>query len=509
VQWPVGYPRDGTPPSYTQWQVVGTKELRVLFCLPVVTLSGGVKVIFELANRLIESGDTVEVFSFARSPQWFPLKANFVAAEEIEAIDVEKYDFVIVSNAFLVPLVLAHHPRCRCVLFCLDCESFHHSRGNTFHDFISDDLIFSEIYRLPIPLISASRGLQALLQQRVGRNTYLVQLGINKNIFFPRNRTISSDTKRVLLIGNYLMPFKGMKDGLEALRQLSVEMSVQLVLITQETRGRAIFNELPYPVEVHLCPTEAVMPEIITSCDIYCCTSWYEGLGLPALEAFCCGVPVVSTQTYGVSEYGVDEINLLLAQPNDPQDLYVKMKRLLSDSPLAGRLREAAFRTVSVGYDWDRCVAHFRRILLTIRETYIGLMSDPQLMRQLSARLEEAGNFTPVAILRQLDQLSNELADIISKIRGKVAPMPNLLCQLRKLRDGFGAYLGNEKTEYYDMFKSKFDFCRLLLGLWTDNRFNDYLDTIINRRVRCEPRSNPSFLEIRYSDAEPRNRRLA
>lgn len=483
--------------------------MRILFCLPTATLSGGVKIIFELANRLIDCGCIVDIFSYARSPQWFVLKANLIDAKEIEAVDVAKYDFVIVSNAFMVPLVLAHHPHCRCVLFCQDYESFHHAQGENFDDFISDDPTFTEIYNLPIPLISSSAPVQALLRQRVGRSSHRVQLGIDKTIFYRRPRKTTGKTKRILLIGNYLMPYKGMKDGLEALLRLSAEMAVQLVLVTQESRGRAIFNGLPYPIEIHLCPTERALPEIIASCDIYCCTSWYEGLGLPALEAFCCGVPVVSTRTYGVSEYGVDEVNLLLARPNHPQDLYAKIKKLLGDRALGERLREAAFKTVAGGYDWDKCVAAFERILLTIRRTSADLKPfDPQLMRELCGKLEEAGNLTPIAIFRRFEQLSCELDTVVSNIQGKITPRQHLLCQLKTIRDGFRSYLTNEKTEYYSAFKSRYDFCQLLLGLWADEHFTDYLESILSRRNKCESRATASFFEFRYSDRQSQHARL-
>jgi glycosyltransferase involved in cell wall biosynthesis len=478
--------------------------LRLLFCLPTAALSGGVKVIFELANRLIASGDSVvDVFSFGRSPQWFALKAHLVEAEDIEDVDFAKYDLVIVSNAFMVPLVLANHPRCRCVLLCQDYESFHHARGRTFDDFISDDPTFTEIYKLPIPLICTSRPVQSLLRQRVGADSQRIQVGINKDIFFPRPRKRPGETKRVLLIGNYLMPYKGMQDGFEALRKLSGEMPVQLVMVTQESRGRAIFNSLPYPIELHFCPTEEAMPEIIASCDIYCCASWYEGLGLPALEAFCCGVPVVSTRTYGVSEYGVDEVNLLLARPNDPLDIYEKIKRLLVEATLGERLSEAAFNTVAEGYDWDACVAALKAILLTSQAHASLAPKDPQLMRELSAKLEAAGNLTPIATFRRFEHLSDEVSRIVSQIRSEAAPMCSLRSRLQNLRDGFGSYLGNEKAEYYDAFKAKYDFCQLLLGLWEDERFNEYLETIVSRRDRVEPRSATSFSEIRYSNHEP------
>ena len=164
------------------------------------------------------------------------------------------------------------------------------------------------------------------------------------------------------------MPYKGMKDGFEALCKLSREMPVQLVLVTQESRGRGIFEGLTFPIELHYCPIEERMPEIISSCDAYCCTSWYEGLGLPALEAFRCGVPVVSTRTYGVSDYGIDDVNLLLAQPNDPHDLYLKLHRLLSDEALAnGSAAKGSSRLKHVTTG-----VHPRRFLWNISMKLIG-----------------------------------------------------------------------------------------------------------------------------------------
>jgi glycosyltransferase involved in cell wall biosynthesis len=475
--------------------------LRLLFCLPTTALSGGVKVIFELANHLTDRGDSVDIFSFAGSPKWFLLKANLIEAKTIEAIDMAKYDFVLVSNAFIIPLVLTKLNKSRCILFCQDYESFHHAQGQTFRDFVSDCPTFTQIYKLPVPIISISRAVQNLLREHTGRESFYLPMGINKAVFSPKPRKLPTAFKRVLLVGNYLMPYKGMRDGLEALRKLSAEMPLQLVLVTQESRGRAIFNDLPYPVELHYCPTEERMPDIIASCDIYCCTSWYEGLGLPALEAFCCGVPVVSTRTYGVSDYGIDDVNLLLAEPNNSQDLYEKLRLLLQDESLAERLRQAAFRTVEKDYDWETSVAIFRRHLDEIDRTYQGAGAvNQQAMRGLLKNLEQEGNLTPIAVFRRFQQLAAELGKLNSKMLGEGRPTPENLRELQGLRDELRSYLGNEKAEYYDAFKSKYDLCQLILSLKDNARFGEYLKLILARRKEREPRTAASFSEIRYTE---------
>ena len=478
-------------------------NLRLLFCIPTTALSGGVKVIFELANRLVDS-ETVDIFSFAGSPKWFPLKANLIEAKEIEAIDMAKYDFVLVSNAFLIPMVLPKLDTARCILFCQDYESFHHSQGKKYADFISDCPTFTEIYKLPVPIISISRAVQSLIRERVGKESYYLPMGINKTTFFPRPRKPQTEFKRVLMVGNYLMPYKGMRDGFEALRKLSSEMPVQLVLVSQESRGRAIFDDLSFPIELHFCPTEERMPEIIASCDVYCCTSWYEGLGLPALEAFCCGVPVVSTRTYGVSDYGIDGVNLLLARPNDSQDLCEKLRRLLQDDSLAERLRQAAFKSVEENYDWGTSVLAFKQILNEIDRTYQGPGDvNPLEMQKLMENLEQEGNLTPIAIFRRFQQLAGELSALNYRMLGNSRPTLDTLSELHKLRDELRSYLSNENAEYYDAFKSKYDLCQLLLSLKDNARFGEYLNLILARRKEREPRTASSFSEIRYPDQQP------
>jgi glycosyltransferase involved in cell wall biosynthesis len=469
--------------------------------LPTAALSGGVKVIFELANRLSDLGESVDVFSFAGSPKWFRLKANLIAAKEIEAIEMAKYDFVLVSNAFMIPMVLPRLDTARCVLFCQDYESFHHAQGKTYDDFMSDCPTFTKIYELPVPLISISRAVQSLIRERVGKDSFYLPMGINKKIFAPRPRKSLTALKKVLLVGNYLMPYKGMKDGLEALGKLTAGTSVKLVLVTQESRGRAIFSDLPFPIELHFCPTEERMPEIIASCDLYCCTSWYEGLGLPALEAFRCGVPVVSTHTCGVSDYGLDEVNLLLARPNDPQDLYEKLRRLLDDELLAERLRQNAFSTVEKDYDWDTSVQAFRRILSEIDRTYQGAGAvNPQTMQKLLEDLEQEGNLTPIAIFRRFQQLAAELTELLDKMFDEGRPSAASLTQLQELRVELRFFLGNERAEYYDAFKSKYDLCQLILSLKDNVRFAEYLKLILLRGKEREPRTTSSFSEIRYTD---------
>jgi glycosyltransferase involved in cell wall biosynthesis len=458
------------------------RRYRLLFCLPTTQLSGGVKVIFEIATRMARAGHAVELFSYAGTPRWTSLDVPIVPAKNLEEITMARYDFVLVSNAFFLPLVLPLAGSTRVVFLAQDWESFHHADGTTYADFLSESPTFVALYQLPVPIIATSHAIQTLTRERAGRDTYYMPVGLDKSVFAPQPRKPTTPNKRVLMVGNYLMPYKGMRDGFEALRLLCREMPVQLVMVTQEKRSRQIFDAYEYPIEFQFCPTEAQMPAIYASCDVYMCTSWYEGLGLPALEAFRCGVPVVSTRTYGVSDYGVDDVNLLLARPNDPHDLCEKLRRLLSDAALANRLRDAAFKTVETAYDWDISERHFTEALRDIDTTYRGAgQVDPERMRALSLALEAEGNFTPIATYRRFHELATSFDTVSARIVNAGAAAPNDLADLRAVRDALRPFVANPKAEYYGAFKGLFDRAQLVVSLSDTTGFVTLLRTIVHR----------------------------
>lgn len=474
-----------------------SRSRRVLFCLPTTALSGGVKVIFEIANRMVDDGHRVDLFSYAGQPKWTSPKAPILPEKDIAAVDMSRYDFVFVSNAFFLPLVLPHVAPSRLVFFCQDWESFHHSRGTTFEGFVSDESTFVELYRLPVPIIATSRAIRSLIRERAGRDAYYMQVGLNKEVFTVQPRKPANPRKRVLLVGNYLMPYKGMRDGLAAMKILSKDLPVELVLVTQEYRDRDVLESCECPVDLRFCPVESEMPAIYASCDVYCCTSWYEGLGLPALEAFRCGVSVVSTRDYGVSDYGIDGANLLLANPNDPVDLADKLRRMLTDGELADRLRAAGFKTVETAYDWSRSYEMFSAALDDIDRTYKGAgLVDASAMRALSTRLEAEGNFTPIETFREFYRLSGIAGNAYRRMSRGREVLPDSVASLQDVREQLRPYVANPSAEYYRAFKAEFDRCQLVLTLTDDDRFPDYLDALLahgrNRTNRhAAPRAEP------------------
>ncbi|HEX5876826.1 MAG TPA: glycosyltransferase family 1 protein [Actinomycetota bacterium] len=79
--------------------------------------------------------------------------------------------------------------------------------------------------------------------------------------------------------------------------------------------------------------------------------SWYEGFGLPALEALACGVPVVASDLPAHREVLGDQAELI--PPGDPAALAAALARVLDDP--GGEPVRAARRARAAGFTWENC----------------------------------------------------------------------------------------------------------------------------------------------------------
>jgi glycosyltransferase involved in cell wall biosynthesis len=91
--------------------------------------------------------------------------------------------------------------------------------------------------------------------------------------------------------------------------------------------------------------------------------SWYEGFGLPALEALACGTPVVASDLPALREVLADQAELV--PPGDADALAEALLRVLDDP--GGEPARAARRARAAGFTWDACaqasLAAYRRAL--------------------------------------------------------------------------------------------------------------------------------------------------
>jgi glycosyltransferase involved in cell wall biosynthesis len=97
--------------------------------------------------------------------------------------------------------------------------------------------------------------------------------------------------------------------------------------------------------------------------DVFVCPSRNESLPLVVLEAMAFGLPIVSTDVFGVPEAVQHEREALLVGPGDPTALAAGVRRLLDDPALAARLGATARATLVERFTLERMIDEYDRLM--------------------------------------------------------------------------------------------------------------------------------------------------
>ena len=84
--------------------------------------------------------------------------------------------------------------------------------------------------------------------------------------------------------------------------------------------------------QFHLLGFRSDVPALAQSADILCFPSHREGLGLSALEAMACGLPLVTSNVHGINDYSENGVTGYKCPPNDKKAWIECLSVLINDS---------------------------------------------------------------------------------------------------------------------------------------------------------------------------------
>jgi len=172
---------------------------------------------------------------------------------------------------------------------------------------------------------------------------------------------LPTEKKYLLYVARIEHPGKNHLNLIKAYEMLTDELKNEydLVLAGSLWKGSEVVEEYwkssSDKSKIHMSGfvKDEALPELYRNSSLYVFPSYYEGFGLPLLEAMGCGVPVICSNSSSLPEIGGDAV--ISFSPDKPEEIALCMEKVLSDTGVMERLTASGLARVKE-FSWDKHV---------------------------------------------------------------------------------------------------------------------------------------------------------
>ena len=183
----------------------------------------------------------------------------------------------------------------------------------------------------------------------------LVYPAINHAIFKTVERESVNKCSLCLIARKH--PLKGLETFIHVFHSLPMELKQQITSVTLVSHDDlSSFDTSGMKIIKPTCDDD--IAKVYQSSDIFISTSWWEGFGLPPLEAMACGCAVITSKSGGVDEFAIDGENCLMFEPRNENELLERLYILIGDVNLRNRIALAGIKTAH-SFDWSKSAEQF------------------------------------------------------------------------------------------------------------------------------------------------------
>jgi glycosyltransferase involved in cell wall biosynthesis len=341
---------------------------------------GGVKVVYEYANRLADRGNEVTIVhavvpnrgdsalrkagkllrhSVRRvagrhtAASWFALRPA-VRQEWVRQPDeaaVPDGDVVIATAWSTAEWVAAYSPRKGAKAYLLQHRE----------TWAGDPARVEATWKLPLHKIAVARWLVEHAASLGERAAYIPN-GLDFSSFGIVRPLEERAPNAIALLGHW-RPYKGTRDAVEALRRARTARDLEVTMFGVMPRP----GWVPSWVRYVRNPSQAHLRQLYNDAALFIAPSHEEGWGLPACEAMMCGCALLASDVGGHREFAVPGTTAMVFPPGDVDALVRSILHCTDDSTLRVRIAREGARHVRQ-YTWERAVAAFEGELVRLAQ---------------------------------------------------------------------------------------------------------------------------------------------
>jgi glycosyltransferase involved in cell wall biosynthesis len=357
----------------------------IVFLLPSLKIGGGNRVFFELANILVLKYRIVMLLpNNSYEDNTFDINKNIII-EKIGSFSSNKSNKIFnvirmyryINKSFRQDKIIISDP-----ILCLFLP-FLKDKSNIYRFIQADDyrifddkmLLKTDIllriykflcklsYKQKINFIFNSKFIyKQFLQDSHRKNVKfnIVYPAINHNFFYDKNMDIRNKELNICLVGRK-HPLKGLQTFIDMYASLDTgtrDKINNIFIISHDDLSSFKVNNF-----IVIKPnSDAEIADIYNKCVIFISTSWWEGFGLPGLEAMACGCALITSNSGGCQEYAVNNVNSLYFLPKSTIELSSVLLNLLENKELVNKLKEKG-KTKAGEFSWQKSASQLENIL--------------------------------------------------------------------------------------------------------------------------------------------------
>ncbi len=352
--------------------------MKINFLVPEIVRSGGIRTVFEYANRLTKLGHEVIVYTpvIPFNPYKPKLMYPILKHQLMYAL------FQINGKPFMPPNIYKHNFPTKAIpavnnFFVADADAIvatswttaHHvnklstQKGRKFY-LVQDYEIWNsntelamQSYTLSLKRTVVSKYLHELLKNKFGVESTIISAGVNFDDFYNNNKVYHNPP--AILFNDHQLEHKNVKGLLEIVKTLKQKYPELIV----RCFGVHRYSQMPEYIEFHKNPSDEKLRNLYCSSDIFLFASKYEGFGTPSAEAMACKCAIVANSVAAIPEYSVHMETAIHCNPDNPIELFNGVCYLIDNPAELRRISEAGFSSVRKLLGWDTAVEKFLKLI--------------------------------------------------------------------------------------------------------------------------------------------------
>ena len=345
--------------------------MNIIFVCANLNSGGAERVMSLLANQFIENGHEVEFVFLKKDIRFYPLQQNVkikVAENECASTSLfkkliwmrkhikhKKPDAIFAFRIAIYSVTLIS-------LLGIKIPVIASERNDPRFNSLAWKIIQAVLLPLADRFVVQTQQIKDYFPRFIQKKTDIIFNPVTEKVFslpdIPKE-------KRIISVGR-LHSQKNQKMMIEAFARVSEKFPQWSLIIFGEGPEREALESLVERLKVKdkvILPgrRENIIDELNKS-EIFAFSSDYEGMSNAVVEAFCVGLPIITTKVSGTEDFIKENKNGFLLERNDVDGMEMAMRKLMSDEKLRknigdnNRQQANIFKIEHIFQQWENVV---------------------------------------------------------------------------------------------------------------------------------------------------------